>query len=52
VPMSQILFGTDYPYRSSQENTMGLRASKAFDPKELEAIKSENALKILPRLRK
>ena len=52
VPMSQILFGTDYPYRSSQENTMGLTASKAFDLKELEAIKSENALKLLPRVRK
>lgn len=52
VPTSQILFGTDYPYRSSTENTAGLMESKAFDPTELEAIKSKNALTLLPRLRK
>jgi 6-methylsalicylate decarboxylase len=51
VPMSQILFGTDYPYRSSQENTEGLMASGVFDAKELQAIRSENVLKLLPRLR-
>ena len=51
VPMSQILFGTDYPYRSSQENTEGLMASGVFDAKELQAIKSENALRLLPRMR-
>jgi predicted TIM-barrel fold metal-dependent hydrolase len=28
VTMSQILFGSDYPYRSSKENTMGLLAAK------------------------
>jgi predicted TIM-barrel fold metal-dependent hydrolase len=52
VPTSQILFGTDYPYRSSSENTTGLTESMAFTPEELEAIRSKNALNILPRLRK
>lgn len=52
VPISQILFGTDYPYRSSTENTTGLTDSKAFDLQELEAIKRKNALDLLPRLRK
>jgi 6-methylsalicylate decarboxylase len=52
VPTSQILFGTDYPYRSSTENTVGLTESKAFDPEELAAIKSKNALNLLPRLQK
>jgi predicted TIM-barrel fold metal-dependent hydrolase len=52
VPTSQILFGTDYPYRSSIENTTGLTESKAFDSRELEGIKNENALLLLPRLRK
>ena len=51
VPMSQILFGTDYPYRSSIENTTGLTGSKVFDGAELEAIRSENAFKLLPQLR-
>jgi predicted TIM-barrel fold metal-dependent hydrolase len=50
VPVSQILFGTDYPYRSSIENTKGLIASKVFDSSELEAIKRRNALRLLPRL--
>ena len=51
VPISQILFGTDYPYRPSLENTNGLIASKAFDTKELEMVKRGNALTILLRLR-
>ena len=51
VPISQILFGTDYPYRSSQENTNGLTASKAFDAEQLQAVKRRNALQILPRLK-
>lgn len=52
VPMSQILFGTDYPYRSSMENMTGLSASKVFDPKDFEAVTYGNVLKLLPRLRK
>lgn len=52
VPMSQILFGTDFPYRSSVENTTGMMTSNAFDAQELEAIKKQNALMLLPRLRK
>jgi predicted TIM-barrel fold metal-dependent hydrolase len=47
VPLSQILFGTDYPYRSSRENINGLLASKVFTPEEFEAIKRGNALKFL-----
>ncbi len=50
VPVSQILFGTDFPYRSSIESTRGLTESKVFDPKELEQVKRGNALKLLPRL--
>jgi 6-methylsalicylate decarboxylase len=51
VPVSQILFGTDYPYRSSLENTKGLTASQAFTPEELELVKRDNAVRLLPRLR-
>jgi hypothetical protein len=50
VPLFQMLFGTDYPYRSSAENTTGLTASNALGAKELEAIKTGNALRLLPRL--
>lgn len=52
VPMSQILFGTDYPYRSSRENTMGLVAANVFDPQEFEALKRRNALGLLPGLQR
>ena len=51
VPVSQILFGTDYPYRSSLESANGLIASKAFDAKELEMVKRGNALNLLPGLK-
>jgi predicted TIM-barrel fold metal-dependent hydrolase len=52
VPVSQILFGTDYPYRSSLENTNGLTASQAFTPDELELVRRGNAVRLLPRLQK
>ncbi len=51
VSTSQIVFGTDYPYRSSAETANGLLASKVFDSKELQAIKADNAVNLLPRFR-
>ena len=50
VPISQIVFGTDYPFRTSAEHVEGLAA--IFDPRDLKAIGRENALRILPRLPK
>jgi predicted TIM-barrel fold metal-dependent hydrolase len=49
VPVSQIVFGTDYPYRTGAEHVAGLAAR--FGPDELKAIDRDNALRILPRLR-
>jgi predicted TIM-barrel fold metal-dependent hydrolase len=51
VPVSQIVFGTDYPYRSTQEHVKGLATSGVFDVKELQAIDRDNAVRILPRYR-
>ncbi len=51
VPISRIVFGTDYPYRSSLETTNGLLGSKVFNAEQLRAIKAENALALLPRLK-
>jgi predicted TIM-barrel fold metal-dependent hydrolase len=48
VPVSQIVFGTDYPYRSTQEHVKGLATSGVFDAKELQAIDRDNAVRILP----
>jgi 6-methylsalicylate decarboxylase len=50
VPLSQILFGTDYPYVSVVENVedltrLGLSAS------DLNAIESDNAARLVPRLK-
>jgi 6-methylsalicylate decarboxylase len=49
VPVSQIVFGTDYPYRTAADHVKGLAA--AFGDAELKAIERENALRILPRLK-
>ena len=49
VATSQILFGTDYPYRTSEEHVKGLAG--IFTPPELKLIERDNALRILPNLR-
>jgi predicted TIM-barrel fold metal-dependent hydrolase len=49
VPISQVLFGTDFPFRSSAEHAKGLAA--VFKGRELAAIDRGTALRILPRLR-
>src|SRR6202163_450758 len=50
VPISQVLFGTDYPYVSVTENVsdlgkVGLSADK------LKAVESDNAIRLVARLR-
>lgn len=47
VPISQIVFGTDYPYRTSKESIAGLLASRVFRSNDLEAIKRGNAATFL-----
>lgn len=49
IPVTQIVYGTDFPYRSAAENTRGL--AEIFTGSDLRAIERENALRILPRLR-
>jgi predicted TIM-barrel fold metal-dependent hydrolase len=53
VPVSQILFGTDYPLGggSAAIVSKGLIANGGFTATELRAIDRENALRLLPRLR-
>ena len=50
VPISQIVYGTDYPYRSSLNYTQGLPAF--FQGADLKAIERENALRLIPRLKR
>jgi predicted TIM-barrel fold metal-dependent hydrolase len=49
VPISQIVYGTDYPYRTGLEHVKGLGA--VFAGADLMAIERENALRIIPRLK-
>ncbi len=48
VPVSQIVFGTDYPFRTAIDHVRGLRECGVFNARELRAIERENALKFLP----
>ena len=49
VTPSQVLFGTDFPFRDGAEEIGGLTAYR-FAPNDLRAIERENALRLLPRL--
>ena len=52
VPLSQILFGTDFPFGAgAEEHIKNLQASGAFTAQELRTVERDNAVKLLPRLR-
>lgn len=50
IPVSQIMFGTDFPYRLADEVVGGLGA-RTFSSTERMAIDRGNALRIMPNLR-
>jgi predicted TIM-barrel fold metal-dependent hydrolase len=50
VSKDQVLFGSDYPYRTSEDNIKGLIAY-GFNAADLNTITRGNALKLIPRLR-
>jgi 6-methylsalicylate decarboxylase len=50
VPASQILFGTDFPYRTGLDHVKGLRECGVFSDAQIRDIERGNALKLLPRL--
>jgi 6-methylsalicylate decarboxylase len=52
IPVSQILYGTDYWYRTAVDSVRGLTTSKIFSGEELRAINRTNAERILPHYRK
>ncbi len=51
VPMSQIVFGTDYPFRTADDHVQRLIKGGVFSPAELAQIYRSNALPLLPRIR-
>lgn len=50
VPVSQILFGTDFPYRTAADHVKGLTAY-GFSASDLAGIDRENAVRLIPRLK-
>ncbi|HXJ77252.1 MAG TPA: amidohydrolase family protein [Candidatus Methylomirabilis sp.] len=50
VPVSQVLFGTDFPFRTSVDHVRGL-ADYGFSAADLQAIERGNAVRLLPRLK-
>ena len=51
APVSQMLFGTDWPHLTTEEHVIGLQQSGVFDTAELKAIDRDNALRLMPTLR-
>ena len=49
IPVSQIVFGTDFPFRTAAEHVKGLAASQTFSSEELRAIYRHNAVRLLPQ---
>jgi predicted TIM-barrel fold metal-dependent hydrolase len=49
IPVSQIVFGTDFPYRTASDHVKGL-ADYGFSASDLQAIDRGNAVRLLPRL--
>ena len=50
VKVSQILYGTDYPFRGGAEVNAGI-ADWGYTPADIAAIERETAMKLLPRLK-
>jgi predicted TIM-barrel fold metal-dependent hydrolase len=49
VPVSQIVYGTDFPYRTAADHSKGVSA--LFKGEDLGKVDRENALRLLPRLK-
>jgi predicted TIM-barrel fold metal-dependent hydrolase len=50
ISISQVMYGTDYPFRDGAEVNAGIEAY-GFSAADITAIERENALKLLPRLK-
>jgi predicted TIM-barrel fold metal-dependent hydrolase len=50
IPISQIMFGTDYPYVTGKQNLEPL-LTDGLSPADLIAVESGNAIRLIPRLR-
>jgi predicted TIM-barrel fold metal-dependent hydrolase len=51
IPTSQIVFGTDFPYRTAFDHVKGIRDTGMFDEATLAMIERQTPLSLLPRLK-
>ena len=51
IPVSNILFGTDYPFLTAEHHVKGIAESGVFTADEMRAIDRDNAVKLLPRFK-
>ena len=49
IPVSQIVFGTDFPYRTALDHVQGL--TNWFSASDLQAVDRDNAVRLIPRLK-
>jgi predicted TIM-barrel fold metal-dependent hydrolase len=49
IPVSQIVYGTDFPFRTNEDHVRGLSAF--FNLMDMKAIDRDNALRFIPRLK-
>ncbi len=50
IPPSQIVFGTDFPFRTGIDHVKGLHEAGVFTDEQLMSIERGTALKLIPRL--
>ncbi len=50
IPVSQIVYGTDFPFRTNAEHVRGL--SEFFNLADMRSIDRDNALRLIPRLQR
>jgi hypothetical protein len=49
MPISQIVYGTDFPYRTAADDTKGV--TEFFKGDDLKAVDRENVVRLIPRLK-
>lgn len=50
VPVNHIVFGSDYPFRTTLEHVQGLEAARVYSVEELKGIHAGNVERFLPEL--
>ena len=50
IPSPQIVFGTDFPYRTGIDHVRGLREAGVFTEEQIAAIERVNAITLIPQL--